>query len=375
MITRVDYVQLLVDRLRLFVPEDSDEKSYFTELIYDRIAAGNQSTPMGPLGIIGTPAATEQIYGATLQALDYLDQPAELAARPEGIVGLANLAWENRPALPLQGGMLQPLTVGPWQHLAADVVLQQAQSVCRIDLCTNGVPYCQLGTGFVVGSDQDRLLIMTNTHVVDVATQLGWPSLPSLMLTCDFARDSVLGSGILLPLDNEYLTHPQHDLALLYLQNAHFSGTALPLALTLASHVINDDINQPIGVIGHPALDTQRDGFFPLHYGFGNAFGIKRFSPGLVRARATRPWYGKYPTVDAIFHDATTLGGNSGSCIIDMNKGHIIGLHFGGWPMPNQQVVRIDQQDYLANLFYENGAVPLWTLAQDTMLNKVNFVA
>ena len=55
--------------------------------------------------------------------------------------------------------------------------------------------------------------------------------------------------------------------------------------------------------------------------------------------------------------DASTLGGNSGSAVIDYDKGLVVGLHFGG--------------RYLEG----NNAVPLWKLVDDPLLKKakVNF--
>ena len=47
-------------------------------------------------------------------------------------------------------------------------------------------------------------------------------------------------------------------------------------------------------------------------------------------------------------HDSSTLGGNSGSAIIDVETGHVIGLHFAG--------------EYLK----ANYAVPSFELARDT---------
>ncbi len=367
-------VQLLIDRLRAFIPNNVDEKSFLSDQIYDRMAASNRSTPMRPMGIVGVPITAEQTYAAALQALEHLDQPAALAAQPEGIVGLATLAWENRPALPLQDGCFQPLAVGPWQQLVPNLIQRQARSICRLDLCTGGALYCQLGTGFVVGTDAEWLLIMTNTHVVDAAIQMGWPALPGLTLTCDFARETVLTGGPRLPVEPSHQSHTAHDLTLLTLRSTHFGATPPPPPLPLAADVRDNAVDMSIGVIGHPALNTQRDGAFPIHYGFGNAFGIKRFAPGLVRARAIRSWYHKYPTVDAIFHDATTLGGNSGSCLLDLQSGLVVGLHFGGWPMPQQNPVRLDDQTHLATLFYDNGAVPLWTLVADPLLAQINFV-
>ena len=368
---RLEHVQLLIDRLRALLPVEVEEKEYLAELLYDAMARSRSNTPMG---VVGQPAGGNQVFSAALRVLEHLDQPTELAAMPEGIVGLTHLAWENRPALPLQQGRFQPLAVGPWQHLSADLVQQQTQSVCRLDLCVNGVLYQQLGSGFVVSVDQKRLAVMTNAHVVEAALQIGWPTLPTLTLTCDFHRESALSNGALLPVAHNFQLHASHDLALLTLDRSHFTDSACPAPLCIAASMDKDISNLPIGVIGHPALDTQRDGQFPIQFGFGNEFGIKRFAPGLVRTRALRPWYKRYPMVDALFHDATTLSGSSGSCILDLQSGHIIGLHFGGWPLATKQTVTVDQHDYLANLFYDNGAVPLWTLVQDALLQAAKFV-
>jgi V8-like Glu-specific endopeptidase len=51
-----------------------------------------------------------------------------------------------------------------------------------------------------------------------------------------------------------------------------------------------------------------------------------------------------------MFHDASTLGGNSGSAVIDLETNQVIALHFGG-----------------AYLRY-NQSVALWPLADDPLL-------
>ena len=141
------------------------------------------------MGIVGAPRSDQDVYGAALTAAENLDAPAELVGMPEGIVGLENLIWEMRPALPLTHGVFKPLEVGPWQHLDGDSVSTHAPSVCRIDLCTYDTVYRQLGTGFVVGKTRDSLTILTNRHVVDAAVNWGWPALDSLSVTCDFAAN------------------------------------------------------------------------------------------------------------------------------------------------------------------------------------------
>ena len=60
---------------------------------------------------------------------------------------------------------------------------------------------------------------------------------------------------------------------------------------------------------------------------------------------------------DVVFHDASTLGGNSGSCVVDLDTGQVIGLHYGGQYM------------------HYNVAVALWRLVDDPLLARagVNF--
>ena len=59
-------------------------------------------------------------------------------------------------------------------------------------------------------------------------------------------------------------------------------------------------------------------------------YGVKRYAPGEIDrglgSRADR-------TGETVFaHDSTTLGGNSGSCVVDLgNDGRlVVGLHFAG---------------------------------------------
>jgi len=60
---------------------------------------------------------------------------------------------------------------------------------------------------------------------------------------------------------------------------------------------------------------------------------------------------------DVMFHDASTLGGNSGSCVVDLDSNQVIGLHFAGKYMQY------------------NEAVALWRLVDDPLLRDagVNF--
>ncbi|TFW57809.1 hypothetical protein CT676_27795 [Bradyrhizobium sp. MOS001] len=53
---------------------------------------------------------------------------------------------------------------------------------------------------------------------------------------------------------------------------------------------------------------------------FGNVFDKKRFAPGFVTGFEA----------DALTHDCTTLGGNSGSAVLDLRTGDAAALHLAG---------------------------------------------
>ena len=82
---------------------------------------------------------------------------------------------------------------------------------------------------------------------------------------------------------------------------------------------------------------------------FGRVYNVKRLQPGLISA-----WN---DGDDVFHHDCSTLGGNSGSPVFDLETHAVIGLHFGG--------------RYLIG----NNAVPLWRLTGDALLRAggVNF--
>ncbi len=109
------------------------------------------------------------------------------------------------------------------------------------------------------------------------------------------------------------------DLALLRL--APGQGVHLPPPIPFVNVAL--DGGRDIAVVGYPAEDP---------YGvpsvavarrlFGGVYGVKRFSPGKIGTTRTDAW--------AFAHDATTLGGSSGSVVIDLETGGAVGVHFAG---------------------------------------------
>ena len=55
---------------------------------------------------------------------------------------------------------------------------------------------------------------------------------------------------------------------------------------------------------------------------FGGVYDVKRVSPGQVLISDPGNWY--------FTHDATTLGGSSGSAVLGLSTGAVAGVHFRG---------------------------------------------
>jgi endonuclease G len=75
-----------------------------------------------------------------------------------------------------------------------------------------------------------------------------------------------------------------------------------------------------VAVIGYPARDSRVPDAKLMQSIFGNVFDKKRLAPGQV-TKAQR---------DVVLHDCSTLGGNSGSVVLDLATGSAVGLHFAG---------------------------------------------
>jgi len=73
-------------------------------------------------------------------------------------------------------------------------------------------------------------------------------------------------------------------------------------------------------VIGYPARDSRNSAEDQQRI-FDGIFNVKRLAPGQITAVS--------PSA-VLDHDATTLGGNSGSVVLDLDTGKAAALHFGG---------------------------------------------
>lgn len=258
---------------------------------------------------------------------------------------------KGRPVVYVRHGTYDPLLDVLWVGLNDQTVKDRINPLLpligRIELPPPAIPP-YLGTGFVVGPG----LMMTNRHVARLfADGLGL----NIRFTpgdafVNFGRevDDVDNSLVHdLRVAGVEMVHPYWDMALLRVDGLP-NGQALPLS----TEKPEDLLNEQVVVIGYPARDDRNDLAVQDEI-FDGKYFVKRLAPGVVRERAMFQSFEN--KVNALTHNASTLGGNSGSAIVGVKSGKVIGLHFAGV--------------YLV----ANYAVPMYELARDKRLEKLNF--
>jgi len=213
----------------------------------------------------------------------------------------------------------------PFKHLgrkAARAKIQAAlPAIGRVELPDHpSLPYG--GTGFVVGDG----LLMTNRHVAELfATGLGSETLAFITgqsAAVDFLRERDRPDSLLFQIRRVAMVHPYWDMALLEVDGLR---SVAPLSL---STVAPADLNErDVVVVGYPALDP-RNAVDVQNRIFAGVFNVKRLQPGKLRDVESIRSFG-HP-VSAVTHDSSTLGGNSGSAVVDVKTGEVVGLHFAG---------------------------------------------
>ncbi|MBY5806089.1 hypothetical protein E0H59_18325 [Rhizobium leguminosarum bv. viciae] len=266
----------------------------------------------------------EQIETAS-RAIDKVVAGNDLS--PEEIFSIeAIIIPDKRPAIDILNGdfvVEHPL----WVHFSTDPVLHQAicdalPSVGRIELPDHpSLPYG--GTGFVVGPN----LLMTNRHVAEIfASGLGTNGLifkAGLSAGIDFLREQPDGAGIVVTVAKVVMIHPYWDMALLQVENLRPEHKPLKLSLRSPEELVDSEV----AVIGYPAFDPRNDAAVQNSV-FHGVYNVKRLQPGKITPRSLINSFNN--RVNALCHDASTLGGNSGSLVLDPRDGKVVALHFAG---------------------------------------------
>ncbi|MCC6294155.1 MAG: DNA/RNA non-specific endonuclease [Bryobacterales bacterium] len=108
------------------------------------------------------------------------------------------------------------------------------------------------------------------------------------------------------------------DLAFLRVAPGAVPGKGLASPIGLSARPAR--VNAPVAVIGYPARDSRIPDAALMDRTFGDVYDKKRLAPGRITGAAP----------GLLLHDCSTLGGNSGSVVLDLDTGEAAGLHFAG---------------------------------------------
>ena len=269
----------------------------------------------------------------------------------EDRVGLeAVIRLSGRPSILIKDGDLEldpaDPDLAPWSvtvRLGRDGMKRTIRSVGRID--RDGF---QIGTGFVVAPG----LVMTNLHVLQAVAHRARGSGRWIMLgghsTIDFAVEFGSTRTSQFDITGVAFAGPDPiggamdvgklDLALLTVAPTGDTGEPLPAPLALAKSAAPGQRMSEVYMVGYPARPTALPtGTSPeelqlvdtLKRVFRMRYGYKRLALGSITHPLGQVPHDPIPW--AIGHDATTLGGNSGSCVVALEEEEaVLGIHFGG---------------------------------------------
>ena len=274
-------------------------------------------------------AAAEDARAKAQSGLDKLSSGREDQVTPDELFQLEAIVLpDQRPVVFVRDGSYDNLS-GIWTSLNAPEVRARLTpllpSIGRVELPNDPrIPYG--GTGFVVGDN----LLMTNRHVAKLFTD-GLGAAPRLVYRTGDAAIN-FHREVDSPVDDQtsYLRvvkvemiHPFWDMALLRVET---TGTALA-PLQLSTTAPEDLFDHDVVAVGYPARDERNDLALQDRI-FERTYNVKRLHPGkLARREQVQSFENQ---VNAVTHDSSTLGGNSGSAVIDVASGQVVALHFAG---------------------------------------------
>lgn len=253
--------------------------------------------------------------------------PPERPAREVNTALEAIILSELRPAYMIRNDLIE--IIGDYDHVdlitAAKPLLEEVSKRVGCVEILNHASLDYVGTGWLI----ERDIVVTNRHVAEAFVQPRWPS------EWDFAptgyrgralhvemnpgrQDGTPDTGRTTLIATEVLFVAgarEPDIAFLRVQNTE-GLEPIPLGTATLR------INHPIAAVGYPAADAKRNDPRLMDDIFGGRYEVKRFSPGLAT--------GYRDGNVIILADYSTLGGNSGSAVLDLETGEAVALHFAG---------------------------------------------
>jgi hypothetical protein len=294
--------------------------------------------------------AAEVLEGARSGLAKAQESNPLLTRREEVGLEAVILTDGTRPSLSVRAGFvdLTAPDIGDW-----DAALRHFEATIRRVIAAVGrvnVPAGQgfAGTCFVVAPD----LVVTNRHVLEeIASEQPagtWTLKFPGQTTVDFIGEEGATTGTQIPVlgvafagpdpINRRIHFPNLDVALLRVDPSAVASFPSPVGLEKDLAPLGP--SRELYAVGFPARPGTHFGTSAPSPGtetaevmgavFGWQFGVKKLAPGAAvavpgeLANDSKKW--------VFTHNASTLGGNSGSCIVDLgiDGARVIGIHFGG---------------------------------------------
>jgi S1-C subfamily serine protease len=250
-------------------------------------------------------------------------------ATPQGfLVAETIVRSSGRPVLVIRDNRVTTEFLGPDSQVwaariqgAQPVLDRVIPAVGRVEV-NNNPDFSWVGTGWLVSSD----IIVTNRHVArefarrnanTFSFRLGINGSP-MTARMDFLEEDQRQTSLEYAVNSILWIAPSSEADVAFLRVTRGSGNrSLPLPLTFADQINRDDF---VATIGYPARDSRVPDQDIVRRIFGDVYEKKRLAPGQVME------------VDSseLQHDCSTLGGNSGSVLVNLETGEAVGLHFSG---------------------------------------------
>jgi endonuclease G len=232
---------------------------------------------------------------------------------PEQRVALEMVVKALRPSILSEKGKLEdlplpekqtPETLERWTKFRR-LFEPYLYSVGRIDRVGKPADVA-LASGFLIS---DHLLV-TNKHVL-ASLSADTMVIETGQAVVRFGQEyQVVPDPPAVPIIGVKTVHPTLDIAVLEVEPV----ASPPLPLTAE----NPKTGSGIAVVGYPQQDPRNPVFTRAI--FLDKYKVKRVAPGEVVGAGN----------NSIHHDCSTLGGNSGSPVVDLESGAVVGLHYDG---------------------------------------------
>jgi energy-coupling factor transporter ATP-binding protein EcfA2 len=248
-----------------------------------------------------------------------------------------------RPAILIENGKFEP-PVGAWENVLKTHRAEIEKTVASVGRIEPGRMTAQtpefLGTAFLIGPD----VAVVPTFLTTSLPRNSREFVIDFREKSDANRDAKFAATIIgdVPVGTG---DSSQSLTLLRVEKRSPGGLQLPPPLILARHPDLAE-GQQLYVVGYPAHDL-RNPSTVMDRILGGTYDVKRLQPGTLLSL--------FPAERRFAHDCFTVGGNSGSPVVDFETGLVIGLHFAGLPATDNSVGT-------------KHAVSLWMLADNPLM-------